>query len=193
MRLQVQFLGQRRSRHERILPGLGARYREPVDVRPAAPDDAPAILALRTAAEHWLAGRGIEQWHPGEVTLADITRQARAGEWHLVRADGVARAALRLLWSDPMWTGIGTPRPAVYVHGLVIDRAYAGHRLGARLLDWAGDQGRRAGADVLRLDCVEANPGLRSYYARLGFRQVGRHDFDGPWHSTVLLERDIDI
>jgi GNAT superfamily N-acetyltransferase len=176
-----------------ILPSPAARYRVPVHLRTATPDEAPAILALRTAAERWLADRGIEQWHPGEITLAGVTSQARAGEWHLASDNGVACATLRLLWSDPLWTGIGTQRPAVYVHGLVIDRAYAGQGLGARLLDWAADQGRRAGAEVLRLDCVEINPALRSYYARLGFRQVGRRDFDGPWHSAALLERDIAI
>ena len=175
-----------------ILPSPAARYRVPVHLRTATPDEAPAILALRTAAERWLADRGIEQWHPGEITLAGATSQARDGEWHLASDNGVACATLRLLWSDPLWTGIGTQRPAVYVHGLVIDRAYAGQGLGARLLDWATEQGRQAGAEVLRLDCVEINPALRSYYARIGFREVGRRDFDGPWHSAVLLEREID-
>ncbi len=160
----------------------------PADVRPASPDDAAAILGLRMAAERWLAERGIEQWHPGEVSLADVQGQVAAGQWHVACAGGLMRAALRLLWSDPVW---GDDRPAVYVHGLVIDRAHAGHGLGAGLLDWAEAQGRRAGVTVLRLDCVAANPGLRRYYGRLGFREVGRRDFDGPWHSAVLLERDI--
>jgi GNAT superfamily N-acetyltransferase len=159
-----------------------------VDVRAARVEDAAAILGLRTAAETWLAERGIEQWHPGEVSLADVRGQVAAGEWHVACDAGRMRAALRLLWSDPVW---GDHRPAVYVHGLVIDRAHAGHGLGAGLLDWAGARGRRAGATVLRLDCVEANPGLRRYYRRLGFREVGRRDFDGPWHSAVLLERAI--
>ncbi|MGH3408209.1 MAG: GNAT family N-acetyltransferase, partial [Streptosporangiaceae bacterium] len=111
-----------------------------------------------------------------------------AGQWHVAGNAGLVCAALRLLWSDPVWSD---DRPAAYVHGLVIDRAQAGRGLGAGLLDWAAARGRRAGVTVLRLDCVEGNPGLRRYYARLGFREVGRRDFDGPWHSTVLLERDI--
>lgn len=163
----------------------------PVQVRPASADDAAAILALRAAAERWLAARGIEQWHPGEVSLADVRRQVSAGEWHVAWDDRAMHAALRLLWSDSMWTGHGTQGPAIYVHGLVIDRAQAGRGLGARLLDWAATQGRSTGAGVLRLDCVEGNPRLRRYYAGLGFREVGRRDFDGPWHSAVLLERYI--
>ncbi len=151
-------------------------------------EDAAAILGLRKAAERWLAERGIEQWHPGEISLADVRGQVAAGEWHVACDAGRVRAALRLLWSDPVWGG---DQPAVYVHGLVIDRAQAGGGLGAGLLDWAAAQCRRAGVAVLRLDCVEDNSGLRRYYARLGFREVGRRDFDGPWHSTLLLERDI--
>ncbi len=160
-------------------------------MRRASADEAAVILELRAAAQRWLTGRGIEQWLPGEISVADVQQQAAAGEWHVAGDDHAIHAALRVLTSDWMWAGHEAQRPAVYVHGLVIDRAQAGRGLGARLLDWAAAQGRSAGAEVLRLDCMEANPGLRQYYAGLGFRQVGRLDFDGPWHSAVLLERDI--
>jgi GNAT superfamily N-acetyltransferase len=174
-----------------FFPSPVAPYPDLVDMRLADAGDAVAILELRAAAERWLAERGIEQWHPGEVSLADVRRQVGAGEWHVACDGGAMSAALRLLLSDPTWARHGTRRPAVYVHGLVIDRAQAGRGLGARLLDWAAAQGRSAGAEALRLDCVEGNPALRRYYARLGFREVGRRDFDGPWHRAVLLERDI--
>jgi hypothetical protein len=105
-----------------------------VDVRPASVEDAAAILGLRTAAETWLAERGIEQWDTGEISLADVQGQVAAGEWHVACDAGRVRAALRLLWSDPVW---GDDQPAVYVHG------------------------------------------------------PGRRDFDGPWPSAVLLERNI--
>jgi ribosomal protein S18 acetylase RimI-like enzyme len=157
-------------------------------MRRARQDDAVAILGLREAAALWLAGRGIEQWEPGEVSLAEVRGQVSRGEWHVACDAGVVCGALRLLWSDPaVWQRGGGI--AVYVHGLVVDRGHAGAGLGARLLDWAAEHGRRAGAAVLRLDCAEGNAGLRRYYARLGFREVGRRDFAGPWHSVVLLER----
>jgi hypothetical protein len=38
---------------------------------------------------------------------------------------------------------------------------------------------------------VEGSLALRSYYTRAGFLQVGRRDFDGPWHSAVLLEKQL--
>jgi RimJ/RimL family protein N-acetyltransferase len=86
-----------------------------------------------------------------------------------------------------VWQSAGA---AGYVHGLVIDRRQgAGTGLGAHLLDWGGEQGRRAGATVLRLDCVEHNAGLRRYYARLSFREVGRREFQNGWHAVTLLEK----
>jgi len=161
-----------------------------VVVRRAGQGDAEVILGPREAAALWLSGRGIEQWEPGEVSMADLRGQVGRGEWHVACGAGVVCGALRLLWSDPaVWQPGGGV--AVYVHGLVIDRGHAGAGLGAGLLDWAGEQGRRAGAVVLRLDCAEGNAGLRRYYARLGFREVGRRDFDGPWHSVVLLGRTL--
>ena len=38
---------------------------------------------------------------------------------------------------------------------------------------------------------MEGSLALRSYYTRAGFLQVGRRDFDGPWHSAVLLEKQL--
>lgn len=156
----------------------------------AAQPDAPAILGLRAAAELWLHERDIEQWDVGGVSLAEVQQQVSQGEWHVARDGDAVCGALRLLWSDPaVWQA--DDGLAVYVHGLVIDRGHAGTGLGAGLLDWAAEQGRRAGAAAVRLDCVEGNPGLRRYYSRLGFRTVGRRDFGGRWRSVTLFERNL--
>lgn len=53
-------------------------------------------------------------------------------------------------------------------------------------------QVQAAGRRLLRLDCVETNPTLRRYYERLGFRVVGRREFNRPgWHPTILFERNL--
>jgi GNAT superfamily N-acetyltransferase len=99
-------------------------------------------------------------------------------------------AGLRVLWTDePVWG----PRPAdaAYVHGLVIDRGRAGNGIGAALLTWAEDRTNAVSRSFLRLDCVQGNLALRSYYARAGFREVGRRELDGPWQSVVLLEKQL--
>jgi ribosomal protein S18 acetylase RimI-like enzyme len=166
--------------------------------------DAVALLALRDAAARWQVGNGIVQWSPGEVGLDEVDTQIAAGEWLVLRGlDGGAntvgisggnnadvRAACRLLRSDPAVWGEQSD-DAGYVHGLVIDRACAGAGLGRRLLDLVAERVRGSGRQFLRLDCVEGNPRLRSYYRELGFREVGRREFDNRWDPVVLFERGL--
>ena len=163
----------------------------PAPVEPAVLADARAVHELRRQIEDWLDEQGIEQWGHGHVSQQEITEQIHAGQWHVVRdpAMGVA-AATRLLWADPeVWGTDDTP--AVYIHGLMVHRGAAGRGLGAFLLDWAAERGRVGGAEVIRLDCVESNTALRTFYQRQGFQEVGRRDFDGPWYSATLLERTL--
>ena len=156
----------------------------------ASPADAPQILGLRGALENWLTSRGIQQWNPGEVNLSDLRAQLVRHEWYVLRAGIDLAGALRILWSDePVWQDQNTF--AAYVHGLMVHRAHAGHDVGAHLLRWAGQRGRRAGARELRLDCAESNDSLRAYYARQGFTEVGRRDFGGDLYSAVLLTKPL--
>ena len=163
----------------------------PAPVEQAVLADAVALHELRRQIEDWLGALGIEQWGHGHVSRQEITEQIQAGQWHLVRdpSMGVAAAARRL-WADPeVWGADDTP--AVYVHGLMVHRGAAGRGLGSFLLDWAAERGRAEGAEVIRLDCVESNTALRTFYQRQGFQEVGRRDFDGPWYSATLLERTL--
>jgi ribosomal protein S18 acetylase RimI-like enzyme len=153
-------------------------------------DDADEVLGLREAAAHWLVGRGIRQWQPGEIDLPTIRAQIEAGEWFLLRRiDGVL-AALRFLWSDPLFWG-EQPEGAGYVHGLVIDRRHAGKGLGAGALRWAEERARTAGRAYLRLDHAADNPRLAEYYRGQGFIVRGRREFDA-WGPVFLVEKLLD-
>lgn len=122
------------------------------------------------------------------MPLDEIEKQIHAGEWHVLRDEGGLAAAVRLLWHDEAFWG-ARPPTAAYLHGLMVDRTYAGRRLGLVLIAWAEGRARRAGRSLLRLDCAEDNPALRRYYTDQGFRVVGRRDFESRWSSVVLLEK----
>lgn len=163
----------------------------PAPIERAVHTDVAALHELRRQIEHWLGEQGIEQWGHGHVSRHEITEQIHAGQWHVVRdpALGVAAAA-RLLWADPeVWGADDTP--AIYVHGLMVHRGATGRGLGAFILEEAAERGLAEGAEVIRLDCVESNTALRTFYQRQGFREVGRRDFDGPWYSATLLEKTL--
>ena len=70
----------------------------------------------------------------------------------------------------------------------VSNACYAGHQIGLGLLRWAESQVAEAGRKFLRLDCMAANPALRSYYLKAGFTFVGEVQKNG-W-SAALFERE---
>ena len=157
--------------------------------RPAIPADVDDIHALRRSLEDWMAAQGTVQWPPGSLSRERIAAQVDAGEWHVVMDDELGMVGTaRLLWTDPDFWG-EDDTPAVYVHGLMVDRRAAGHGIGTALLDWAAVRGRDAGVGLFRLDCRTTNPVLRAYYERYGFRAVGQKDFDG--FSCTLLQRSL--
>ncbi|WP_307802387.1 GNAT family N-acetyltransferase [Cellulomonas fengjieae] len=154
-------------------------------LRPATRADVDAIHALRRSLEDWMAARGIVQWPPGSLPRERIAAQVDAGQWHVLVDDLRVVGTVRLLWADPDFWG-DDDTPAVYVHGLMVDRAATGRGIGTALLDWAAARGRAAGVGLFRLDCRTTNPALRAYYEGYGFQAVGQRDFAD--FSCTLLE-----
>lgn len=143
----------------------------------AEESDLPRLLRFRTDAAAWLSTRkGTDQWSnpfPPDRILESIRR----GEVYLAReseADREAAATITLdRDADPrLWTPQEQAEPALYVHKLTVDRRFAGTGLGARMLDWAGDQAARQGCRWLRLDAWTTNLELQAYYRKQGFTHV---------------------
>lgn len=159
-------------------------------VERAEPDDVAALHRLRRQLEDWLHSKNIQQWPRGEVGPDVIAGQVNRREWLLVRDPRVGiAAAMRVLFADPDFWG-DDDTPAVYVHGLMVDRAASGLGLGACMLENAVTIGRSRGAQVCRLDCAETNGALRSFYGSQEFHEVGRCDFPGLF-SVTLFEKAI--
>jgi hypothetical protein len=154
-----------------------------------------SVISAQVARGEWHVTLGLPAEPAGPpaepagppVKLAGLPAWAPSGA---PAGDGRAiRGALRLLWSDQgVWPADGVA--AVYVHGLMTGRRQADVGLGAMMLAWAGQEGRRAGAVMLRLDCVRSNARLRRHYADLGFREMGSSDAYGAAH--VRLQRNLD-
>ncbi|MFF9802631.1 GNAT family N-acetyltransferase [Streptomyces rochei] len=157
--------------------------------------DLPKLLAFRQEAAAWLSRLGTDQWqrpYPADKLLTTI----EAGEVFMVR-DGDATAAtitLTPVAEEGLWTANELREPSLFVNKLTVARTHAGQDLGGRLLDWAGDRGKRAGAQWLRLDAWTTNIGLQAYYLRHGFRHVrtvnqGTAVNGGPRVSGWLAQR----
>ncbi|NKY53244.1 GNAT family N-acetyltransferase [Nocardia vermiculata] len=161
-----------------------------LDIARAQACDIDRIIELRHNVEEWLASRQIVQWTPREIPDSVFCDQVAAGEYYVARLEGLPGivGACRLLWADrALWQDEAF---AGYVHGLVVDRAHAGTGIGGALLDWAGRTARAAGADRLRLDCVDTNTALCAYYRAAGFIQVG-HRSIGASRGVALFQRTL--
>ncbi|AWK71637.1 GNAT family N-acetyltransferase [Rhodococcus oxybenzonivorans] len=161
-----------------------------VTVERAVLDQAEDIVQMHWDAEDWLAEQQIDPPSRGDVSLADVREQIEAGEWRVARSGGIVAGALRVLRADPdIW--VDDEVPATYVARVMTDRRHASPGLGAQLLRWVDEHARSEAVSVVRLECVETNRRLRTYYEEQGFFLVGRRDFEVEWPSVVLLEKAV--
>ncbi|MFI8888275.1 GNAT family N-acetyltransferase [Streptomyces sp. NPDC053813] len=146
-------------------------------IRPATSSDADALMSLRIEAEKWLAAAGIDQWRsPGfrERALAKWQVDIEEGRtWVVPGSDDMLLGTVTLARPDcDFWSEADAPSSAVYVAKLITSRAAAGHRLGGRLLDWAGGVAQARGLPWVRLDVWRTNKRLQQYYLNEGFTHV---------------------
>lgn len=150
------------------------------------------VVRLRDDAAAWLIDRGIVQWRPGELPVTWVEQLVRQhGVW-LLRHNDTLIGTVTVLWEDPIVWGRRDDE-AGYVHGLVIDRRFAGLGVGHELLAWAEGAIAASRRERARLDCVRTNGPLRSYYEEAGYRHVGYREFpDIDWaHETALYEKPL--
>ncbi|MEH0472084.1 tyrosine-protein phosphatase [Streptomyces sp. B21-097] len=176
---------------DRLLEPLPTAWAEPVHRR-AVPEDAPLLVRLRDTAALWQLARGIEQWQPGEKDEAHFVDRMREGEVWLAYTGTTPAGAFELWWDDPAAWG---PRPpdAGYIHRLMTVPHTAPPGTGRRMLAQAESRIAAAGRPYARLDCLSANPRLRSYYESAGYTVVGeqRAKKGGPGspYAVTLLEK----
>ncbi|WP_331757263.1 GNAT family N-acetyltransferase [Streptomyces albidoflavus] len=150
----------------------------PLCIRQASLADASDLMALRIEAEGWLARAGVDQWRD------PATRPTALAKW---RAD-IEHGRTWVVDQPPSGRLVGTvtlanadrdfwhPEDdldnALYVAKLITSRAARGANLGARLLDWVGQQARQSDRAWIRLDCWRTNAALQAYYVHQGFEHV---------------------
>ncbi|MER5468145.1 GNAT family N-acetyltransferase [Streptomyces sp. NPDC002685] len=167
-----------------------------VRIRPGGPADAAAILDMLDAAVVWMNDRGnTEQWGttPYSQTSGGVERVHRYTTEYapcIAESDGTPVGAMVLDSGPSTHMPIQSAgEPERYVRLLVSDRRYAGRGIGADLLVHAAEETRRAGIDLLRVDCWAGGGGeLVAYYERNGFTPTDPF-LSGTWPGQVLARR----
>ncbi len=166
-----------------------------VHVRPGGIDDVPALLNLLDGAVVWMNARGnTQQWgttpysqKPGGVQR--IEGYTTEHEAYVAEVDGELAGAVVLATGPGHETIPRATEPERYIRLLITDRRRAGQGVGSVLLARAAELTRKAGVDLLRVDCWAGGGGeLVAYYERNGF--VRTEPFMvGEWPGQVLEMR----
>ena len=123
----------------------------------------PHDLALHTARSYGEPQQSAELSHPGIVTL-------------IAEAGGRAAAYVQMRRALPPQSCV-PDADALEIARFYVDQAWHGHGLAQRLMDAALAAARAIGARTIWLMVYEHNHRARAFYAKAGFREVGRHGF----------------
>jgi GNAT superfamily N-acetyltransferase len=143
----------------------------------ATPEDAGAIAAIRSRAADALTrehGQGHWSTPATEKGVLFGMRYARVLVATKVgRIVGTLRLANKKPWAiDPEYfTPVKRP---VYLTDMAVDPDLQLKGIGRALLNQAMEAAREWPADSIRLDAYDAPAGAGGFYARCGFREVGR-------------------
>ncbi|WP_326958030.1 GNAT family N-acetyltransferase [Amycolatopsis sp. NBC_01286] len=163
-------------------------------IRSGDSGDVDILLRFFDEAVEWLVARGSsKQWgtEPWSGVPKRVERvQGMAADPGLRIAMVEGRPAGALIVSedhDPHVPAVDERE--LYVRLLITSRRFTGQRVGGRLVEYALDEAKRRGIDLVRVDCWAGGDGdLQRYYESQGFKPTVRFDVDG-WTGQVLEQR----
>ena len=158
-----------------------------MNVRLATLDDVPMAAGILDEATAYVKTMGHDQWRT-PFPQDELRERVARDELYVVEVDDETAATFTLLLEDEFFWGKRAP-DAVYLHKLAVRRAFAGRRLGERVVEWVVDDAAGRGRAYVRLDCQRDLPGIRTYYERLGFELRGEKE-QGRF-AWALYERPV--
>ncbi|MEV0929934.1 GNAT family N-acetyltransferase [Streptomyces phaeochromogenes] len=136
-----------------------------LEIRPAVPDDVPAIVAM--LADDPL---GAQRESPDDLSpyLAALERLSKDPNQHLVVAVREGRVVGTLqLTIIPGLSRKGATRSII--EGVRIHADERGSGLGTRFIEWAIDRSRIEGCQLVQLTSDVSRTDARRFYERIGF------------------------
>lgn len=139
-----------------------------------------------------LQQKGIEQWQYWLDPPPDKRQWIQAGfdnqEFYFVEnEDQQVVGMFRLMETDELYWGKQPTVKARYIHSLVVDDAFAGQKIGQRIITKVISEWSAKGINTLRLDCNAHNTQLCQYYEQMGFVKLGEkqltHSFNNLYEK----------
>ncbi|WP_372664018.1 GNAT family N-acetyltransferase [Amycolatopsis kentuckyensis] len=163
-------------------------------IRSGDSGDAETLLRFFDEAVEWLVARGsskqwgTEPWSRVPKRVERVTGMAADPGLRIAVVDGEPAGALIVSEEhDPHVPPVNERE--LYVRLLITSRRFAGRHVGGRLIEYALDEARRRGIDLVRVDCWAGGDGaLQRYYESQGFKPTVRFHVD-EWVGQVLEQR----
>jgi ribosomal protein S18 acetylase RimI-like enzyme len=170
-----------------------------VALTPLIVQDVSAAHAIYSRTFDWLATKGVRQWLL-RLDEATFGKRQAAGEAFAIHADRKLAGCVFVPFETIAYYGdeLNTGR-RWWMHTLVVDRAFAGRRLGEWAVAAVCDLVRARGGDSVWLHCVnDANHTdvIPGYYERLGFDEVVRADVTYPSGNSfpmVVMRKSLPL
>ena len=148
-----------------------------LSVSPAAQPDVPAIVSLRVAVAKELTrahGRGHWSSCPTE---RGVLRALKTSRVLVARRKsevvGTVRLEAKKPWAIDVSYFVAVPK-AVYLHDLAVAPEAQGQGIGQLLVEGAVAVARVWPSNAIRLDAYDHAAGAGPFYAKCGFREVGK-------------------
>jgi GNAT superfamily N-acetyltransferase len=156
----------------------------------ASDADAPALASMRTrVAEDLTAKHGRGHWSY-VVSERSVLRDIDTSRVLIARKGRAIVGTLRLVTKKPwaidpaFFTAVRRP---LYLVDMAVQPALQRQGIGRSLLDEAIATAKAWPADAIRLDAYDSPAGAGGFYAKCGFREVGRATYRGT--ALVYFER----
>ncbi|MEU4246504.1 GNAT family N-acetyltransferase [Amycolatopsis sp. NPDC026612] len=163
-------------------------------IRSGDSGDADTLLRFFDEAVEWLIARGsskqwgTEPWSRVPKRIDAVKGMAADPGLRIAVVDGEPAGAL-IVSEDHDQHVPAVDERELYIRLLITSRRFAGRRVGGRLVEYALDEARRRGIDLVRVDCWAGGDGeLQRYYEGQGFKPTVRFDV-GEWAGQVLEQR----
>jgi GNAT superfamily N-acetyltransferase len=157
--------------------------------------DLDTVLALMDEAVAWLAAQGrTDQWgsepfSTNPKTTAFIKKLVDEGDLFIAERDGETAGAL-IVNEAPMPYVPTVEERELYVRLLVASRRYKGAGIGAELVEFAREEARKRGIELLRVDCYSGpDEKLVRFYESAGFTRTQRINVRDDIYVQVFEDR----
>jgi ribosomal protein S18 acetylase RimI-like enzyme len=122
-----------------------------------------------------------------------LLKRSEPSEYYVALVDESPAASMILQETErnQSWKSVDgeNPKKALYVHWLCVSRAFAGQGFSNKMIDFAVEEARKRGFQLLRLDTNADEKKLCALYEKLGFQLMGMENEEG--HTTAFYQMGV--